>query len=406
MGRSWYNGSKTDESRDESMTLYCRLCGRLMKNRAGDADRARWGTLGAATGIAANLLLSAVKIAVGLLTGSVAATADGANNLSDAGGSLVSLAAVRLARKRETSRNPFGFGRMEYLGALGVGILIAVMGVELLISGVKGILNPAEVGFSWLSLGLLGASVLVKVWLYAVYRDIGGRTKNMALLAAAKDSLSDCAATGAVMLSMLAANFLHVAIDGYAGVLVSLFVLRAGYGVLRDTVSSLLGGKPDKELGDQIISRVLSYPYVQGVHDFVMHDYGPGRCMASIHAEVPADGDLVAMHEVIDRMERDIEQALHVPLCVHIDPVCALSKSAAAARDALSAFLAQYDPPVRMHDFRVVPGEEQINLIFDAVPPPGFAHEDKLLADIAAKAKTLDARYACVVHVDKDYYHD
>lgn len=387
------------------MTLYSRLCAKLINKRVADAAaRAAWGAVGTVTGIAVNLLLALVKFLVGMASGSVAAVADAANNLSDAGGSLMALLALRLSRRHETERNPFGFGRMEYLGALGVGVLIAVMGVELLISGVKGILSPQMVAFSWLALGLLGASVLAKLWLYFVYRDIGASTKNAALLAAAKDSLSDCAATGAVIAGMLAAKFWGVAADGYIGVAVSLLVLRAGYGVLADTVSRLLGGKPDKELGDEIIRRVLSYQPVLGVHDFVMHDYGPGRCMASIHAEVPSDGDFVAIHEVIDRMERDIARDLRVPLCIHMDPIAPLDKQAEAARDALSAFLAAYSPPMKMHDFRMVPGEDAVNLIFDVAVPPALHDEQRLLRELRERAKGIDGRYACVIHIDKEYY--
>ena len=335
--------------------LYTRLCEKIVSRHGGDTEASRreaWGTVGSLTGIAANLLLSLIKFAVGLSTGSVAATADAANNLSDAGGSIMSLASVRLANRHETDSNPFGFGRMEYLGALGVGVLIVIMGIELFRSGIEGILHPEAAAFSWLSLGLMGFSILVKVWLYFVYRRIGKPIQNTALLAAAKDSLSDCIATGAVIVSMLLEKCFGWQVDGYIGLLVSLLVFYAGFEVLRDTVNRLLGGKPDHELGDRLIARVKSYPYVQGVHDFVMHDYGPGRCMASIHVEVPADGSLVAMHEVIDQMERDIYAEFHVPLCVHMDPVAEPDAHIKAAEDALRAYLKEREQiqPLEGHE--------------------------------------------------------
>lgn len=378
----------------------------ILKKHGEDETRTReaWGTVGSATGIVVNLLLAAMKFAVGVISGSVAAVADAANNLSDAGGSVMSLLAVRLSSRHETANNPFGYGRMEYLGALGVGILIALMGFELLGSGIDSILHPQDVVFSALSLVLLCVSVLGKLWLYLTYRKIGGPIKNSALLAAAQDSLSDCAATLAVILSMLAARFFGWKIDGVIGVLVSLLVLKAGYDVLSETVSQLLGGKPDHELGEQIVERVLGYEYVQGVHDFVMHDYGPGRCMASIHVEVPADGNLVDMHEVIDRMEREIGEELHVPLCVHMDPVSALRPEELRVKTAIIDFLALQTPPLKIHDFRVVPGQKRINLIFDMVVPPGYSNEDHVMDEIHLLARSMDERYCCVIHCDKDYY--
>ena len=390
------------------MSYFYNTCEKLIRRKHGDNEarvRAAWGTVGSVTGIVVNILLAAAKLFIGLISGSVAAVADAANNLSDAGGSVMSLLAVRLSGKRETANNPFGYGRMEYLGALGVGVLILMMGIELLKSGVQSILHPENVVFSLLSLIILIGSVLGKLWLYLTYRKIALPIKNSALLAAAQDSLSDCVATLAVILSMLASHFFGWKIDGVIGVIVSLLVLKAGYDVLSDTVTQLLGGKPDRELGDKIIERVLRYEYVQGMHDFVMHDYGPGRCMASIHVEVPADGNLVLMHEVIDRMEREIHDELHVPLCVHLDPVMTLTSEETKTKQIISSFLAVQNPPLKLHDFRVVPGNKQINLIFDIVVPPGYQHEEQLLTGICTLARSIDERYRCVVHCDKDYYH-
>lgn len=390
------------------MSYFYNVCKKYIdKKHGGQEDRARaaWGTVGSVTGIAVNAALAAAKLAIGLISGSVAATADAVNNLSDAGGSVMSLLAVRISGKRETENTPFGYGRMEYLGALGVGVLILVMGVELLKSGVQSILHPQQITFSLVSLALLLLSVLGKLWLYVIYRKIALPIKNSALLAAAQDSLSDCVATLAVIISMLAAHFFDWQVDGVVGVIVSLLIFKAGYSVLSETIVHLLGGKPDKELGDKIVERVLKYDYVQGVHDFIMHDYGPGRCMASIHVEVPADGNLVQMHEVIDRMEREIHDELHVPLCVHLDPVATLSNEENKTKDIISSFLSVQTPPLKLHDFRVVSGQKQINLIFDVVVPPGYPDEEHLMNSISTLARSIDDRYRCVIHCDKDYYH-
>ena len=388
--------------------IYYQLLKKAIDKRSypdDSARRAAWGTAGSSTGIVVNVLLAAVKFLVGTLSGSVSATADAVNNLSDAGGSLMSLISVRIAGHRETAKNPFGFGRMEYIGALGVGALILMMGFDLLKSGVMSIISPEAVAFSWLSLILLCLSVLGKIWLYRAYVAIGKPIQNTALLAAAKDSLSDCIATSAVIISMLLSRFAGWKIDGVIGVLVSLLILKAGYDVLSDTVTRLLGGAADKELGSKIIERVKSYPYVQDIHDFIMHDYGPGRCMASIHVEVPADGNLVAMHEVIDRMERDIHDELHVPLCVHMDPVVESDESTDSVKRMLREYLAVLNPPMHMHDFRVVPGENQINLIFDVVLPPAYDKPEELEKQLSVIARGMDSRYHCVIHFDKDYYH-
>ena len=390
------------------MSYFYNVCkGYISKRYSGHEERARaaWGTVGAVTGIVVNLLLVAAKLVIGLISGSVSAMADAANNLSDAGASVMSLLAVRLSGKRETENNPFGYGRMEYLGALAVGILILLMGFELLKSGIQSILNPQQITFSLLSLTLLLLSILCKVWLFFIYRKIGTPIKNSALLAAAQDSLSDCIATLAVILSMLVSHFLGWQVDGIVGVIVSLLIFKAGYSVLSETITHLLGGKPDTELGDKIVERVLKYEYVQGIHDFVMHDYGPGRCMASIHVEVPANGNLVLMHEVIDRMEREIFDELHVPLCVHMDPIATLSTEENKAKEIISSFLAVQMPPLKLHDFRVVTGQKQINLIFDVVVPPGYQNEEHLLKGISTLARSIDERYHCVIHCDKDYYH-
>ena len=373
-----------------------------------DTDRQQvreaYGTLGSVVGMALNLLLALAKILAGFLTGSVAVMADGVNNLSDAGGSIIALVAVRMAQKPLDRDHPFGHGRIEYLGALGVGVLIAVFGLELLKSGVESILHPEPTDFTMLTVALLAVGMGVKLWMSRFYRAIGSRTANPTMLAASKDSLSDVWATGAVLLSTIVTLALGWPVDGYMGVLVSLLVLSAAWSVLKETVTRLLGGAPDRELGQKIITLLTAYDGILGVHDLVIHDYGPGRSMASVHAEVAASSDLVAIHEVIDRAEREISAKLSMPICIHMDPVMTGDEKTEQAKAQMANYLAQLNPPLRLHDFRRVPGDKQINLIFDVLLPAAVTDQKELLDGICAHARTLDPRYRCVVHFDRDYF--
>lgn len=365
--------------------------------------RAAYGTLTSSVGIGVNLLLALMKFLLGLMTGSLAVTADAANNLSDAFGSIVSFVSVRMAKRPRDKEHPFGHGRMEYIGALGVGALIVVMGLSLLKEGVTSIFHPEPLRLSALVIVLMGLSVLVKCWLYFFYRKLGLRIGSAPLLAAAKDSLSDVLATGAVMVSMGLQLAFGWTADGVMGVVVALFVLKAGVDVCRDTVGLLLGEKADPEKAKRLRELLMGYDGVLGVHDLVLHDYGPGRAMASAHAEVSAKSDIVAIHEVIDRAEREISEKLNIPICIHMDPIVTDDPVANEVKAKLEAFLRETDPRLSMHDFRVVPGREHINLIFDCVLPGDFKDKDLVARSLAALAKTIDPRYACVIQFDSEY---
>ena len=369
----------------------------------GQSRRGRLGTLGSAVGIAVNVLLALLKLLVGTLTGSVAVVADAANNLSDAGGSVVSLISMRLAAKPVDRDHPFGHGRMEYIGALGVGVIILLMGVELLRSGVEAIISPAPLVFGWVPFGILAASILLKFWLYLFYNHVGKMIDSSALIAAAKDSLSDVMATGAVAISMLVGHFAGVAIDGWMGLIVSLLVLRAGWEVCRDTIDSLLGGKPDPEIGRQIVALMMQYDGILGVHDLILHDYGPGRIFASVHAEVASDSDIVAVHEVIDRAELEIGNKLNIPICIHMDPIEVGNPETEAVKQKMVAYLRTIHPSLLLHDFRRVPGEGRINLIFDVMLPADWRDLDTLRNGLSAYARELDKRHVCVIRFDLDY---
>ena len=384
------------------------LAMKLLRKGESPSDqkvRKRLGTLGSGVGVGVNALLAACKLLIGSLTGSVAVTADAINNLSDAAGSVVSLVSMRLAQKPVDKEHPFGHGRMEYLGALVVGVMILVMGVETFSSGVESIIHPAEVAFGWVPFWLLVVSILLKAFLFLFYRAVGNLIDFPSLVAASKDSLSDMLATTVVVISMVAAHGFGIPVDGWMGVAVSLLVLKAGFDVVRETVDSLMGGKKNPELGREIISRLMKYEHILGTHDLLIHDYGPGRCVASIHAEVPADGDLLVMHEIIDRAEHDIGEALGIPICIHMDPIVTGDEKTDVATAYLSEYLKGRDGGFMLHDLRMVPGENRTNLVFDVVIPPGFTETKQLTADICAAAKELDSRYECVIHYDIDFYH-
>ena len=382
-----------------------RLFIREPENTSDQRVRGQYGTLGSVVGISVNVFLSVVKFLVGTFTGSVAVTADAANNLSDAGGSIISLISIRLAQKPVDREHPFGHGRMEYLGALGVGVLILLMGVELLLSGVDSILHPVRPAFGWVPLILMIFSILMKVWLYFFYTHVGKKIDASALLAAAKDSLSDVLATSAVALSMVIGVFTAFPVDGVMGVIVAALVLKAGFDVCKDTIDSLMGGKPDKELGRRIIDMLMKYDKILGTHDLILHDYGPGRCVASVHAEVPADGDLLELHEMIDQAEREISTELNIPICIHMDPIVSGDPETDRVAAQLNDYLKGRDEGLMLHDLRRVPGAKQINLVFDVVVPAGYKDVKTLEQDICAEAKRIDPCYNCVIHFDVDYYH-
>ena len=385
------------------------LAKRLLKPGESPKDQAvrkRLGTLGSGVGVGVNALLVAIKLFVGSVTGSVAVVADAVNNLSDAAGSVVSLVSMRMAQKPVDREHPFGHGRAEYLGALAVGVLILVMGVEMMKTGVMSIMNPKPLALNIITFVLLVLSVLIKGGLYVFYNSVGRLIDFSSLIAAAKDSLSDMLATAAVAVSTVVAMIWDIPIDGVMGALVALLVLKAGFDVVREMLDNLLGGRPDPELGREIIRRLRTYENILGTHDLLIHDYGPGRCFASIHAEVPADGDILQLHEVIDRAEHEIGEALGVPLCIHMDPIVSGDEKTDAASEHLHAALKKLDPELMLHDLRMVPGENRTNLVFDVVIPAGFKDTGRVTEAMNAAARELDSRYVCVVHFDIDYYHE
>ena len=366
--------------------------------------RRAWGSLCGFMGIALNLLLFAGKLAAGALSGSIAVTADAFNNLSDAGSSVVTLLGFRLAGKKPDADHPFGHGRMEYVSGLAVAGLILLMGAELAKSSVEKILRPESVSFSWLAAAILLVSIGVKVYMYLYNKSVGKKIRSAAMAATASDSLSDTAATAAVLLAMLVGHWSGVQLDGWTGLLVALFILWSAVQAARDTVSPLLGQSPDPLLVKEIEELVMAHDAVVGVHDLVVHDYGPGRRIISLHAEVPADGQVLALHDVIDNIEAELSRKLHCEAVIHMDPVVVGDPQVDALHEKVAALVRTIDPRITIHDFRIVPGATHTNLIFDAVIPfDERLTRPQVAAQICQLVQGLDGRYRAVVKIENSY---
>ena len=363
-------------------------------NTANAAVRSRYGVLSGAVGIACNLLLTIAKFLIGSLTNSIAITADAFNNLSDAGSSVVTLLGFRLAGKKPDPHHPFGHGRLEYISGLIVAGLILLMGVELAKTSVEKILHPSAVDFSVAALVILAASICVKLYMCLYNRRVGKRIHSAAM-----------EATPAVLLAMCIARWTSLDIDGWVGLVVAGFILFSGVKSARETISPLLGQPPEKEFVDRIESIVLSHPAILGLHDLVVHDYGPGRVMVSLHAEVPAHGDLLELHDIVDNIEMDLSRQLNCQAVIHMDPVVTDDGLTGPLRSRVAELVKQVDPAITIHDFRVVAGPTHTNLVFDAVVP----FDEKLTAAQAAdKIRALvrsmdDGRYFAVVKVENSY---
>ena len=374
------------------------------QNVAAPEVRRAYGVLCGAVGIAINLLLFALKLLAGTLAGSVAITADAFNNLSDAGASIVTLLGFRLAGQKPDTEHPFGHGRIEYISGLIVSLVILLMGLELLRDAVGAILHPEAVECSALTVSILLISICAKCYMYCYNHGVGKKLNAAAMQATAADSLSDCAATTAVLLSTLAGHFLHWQIDGWCGLVVSLLILWAGVQAAKDTLSPLLGQPPTEEFVQQIHDIVMANKSICGIHDLIVHDYGPGRVMISLHAEVPAHGDILALHDEIDNVEKELHDRLGCEAVIHMDPIVTNDETVNAAHEKIAALVRSIDENISIHDFRMVTGPTHTNVIFDAVVPYRCKMSDKEAEETIKKAvHELDPHYFAVVQIDKSY---
>lgn len=371
-------------------------------NVASPRVRLAYGMLCGAVGIALNLLLFGGKLVAGARTGSIGVTADAFNNLSDAGSSVVTLIGFRLARSKADREHPFGHGRFEYIAGLIVSVAILLMGVELIRSSIGKIVSPEAVRFSLLSVGVLSASILIKLYMFFYNRSIGKKIASATMRAAALDSLSDVAATGVVLLSMFVARWTGWAVDGWAGLIVALFILYTGVMAARETIGPLLGQPPTAEYVRRVERIVLEGGEIVGVHDLVVHDYGPGRVMISLHAEVPADGDMIRLHDAVDNIEKRLRETLGCEAVIHMDPLAINDAETNRLRAAVEALVGDIDGCLTVHDFRVVAGHTHTNLIFDVVVPYGFRLSDEAVrAEITRGVAALEGNCFAVVEIDK-----
>ena len=368
------------------------------------AVREKYGMLSGAVGIVLNLLLFSGKFAAGLLTGAISVTADAFNNLSDAASSVVTLIGFRLAGQKPDEDHPFGHGRIEYLAGLAVSLLIFLVAFELGKTSLQKIITPDTVEFSLLSVIILTASVLVKLWMWRFNRVLSRRINSSAMAATAADCISDSAATAAVLLGLLIGHFFSLRIDGWIGLLVALFIFRAGFESAKDTLDPLLGQPADPDLVARIEQTILLHPQILGIHDLVLHDYGPGRRMMSVHAEIDATSNLLEAHDVIDHVERELFNVYRLEAVIHMDPISQSDPATLELRQTVAELVTSIHPAITIHDFRVTPGPLLTNLIFDAVVPYEVKMaDDAVHAAIDHKIKTLSETYYAVIHIDRSY---
>lgn len=367
--------------------------------------RASYGNMSGIVGIVLNLLLFALKLTAGFLSASISVIADAFNNLSDAGSSVVTFLGFKLANRPADDEHPFGHGRYEYVAGLGISVVILLVGIELLKSSFKKIFTPeAESVITNFSICILIASIVIKLWMFFFNRNLSKRISSATLKAASMDSFTDSIATTIVLAGLAISSLINVNIDGYLGCAVALFILFTGINTLRDSVSPLLGNPPDAELVDEIRETVLSEDMIVGIHDLIVHDYGPGRCMISLHAEVPCDEDILKAHDVIDTIEKKLEVRFKCNATIHMDPIASNDDYTVELKEEISNKINEIDESFSIHDFRIVKGETHTNVIFDLVVPHRYKLTDReILNLVREKIKSVDEKLIPVIHIDKLY---
>lgn len=378
----------------------------FIKNRYTDEKliRKAYGTLCSIVGIFLNVLLFAGKYFAGFVSGSIAIMADAFNNLSDAGSSFITLVGFWFSGKKPDIDHPFGHGRFEYISGLGVAIMIILMGVELVKDSVGKIIHPEKVQSGNIAIVILTASILVKLYMALYNKKIGEKIESSAMKATSADSMSDMIATSAVLISVLINRLSGVNLDGICGLIVSVVILYAGYGVVKDTISPLLGQPPEKEFVDEIYNIVMEHEDIKGIHDLVVHDYGPGRVMISLHTEVPGDGDIFKIHDLIDRIENELNEKLGCEAVIHMDPIETNNEVVTKMKKVVNDIVKEIDCEMSIHDFRMVAGDTHTNLIFDVVVPYSIKEKDELIKnEICEKILEYNNTYFAVIHIDRKY---
>lgn len=367
--------------------------------------RTAYGVLASGVGIACNVLLSLAKMMIGMLLHSVSVMADAFNNLSDAGSSIIGLVGVKMAEKPADEDHPFGHGRIEYVAALIVAFLVIEVGFTFFKDSISKIRHPEELRFQMVSIVILGMSILVKLWLGMFNKKLGKKIDSQVMMATAADSLGDVIATAATVVSILFWKVTGINIDGFVGLGVSLVVMWAGIGIARDTLEPLIGEATTPEDYRRIKKFVEKYDGIMGSHDLIVHNYGPGRSMASIHAEVPNNVSIEVSHEIIDRVERDAAKELGIFLVIHMDPLETEDQTVLKVRKKTEKAVEELDSRCSIHDFRMVKGEDQINLIFDLVVPREYSEKkgDELMIRVIERMQEIDKRYQCVITLENSF---
>lgn len=379
----------------------------FIKNHQNTKDpdvREKYGYLGSIVGIVINILLSAGKYFIGVISKSVSITADAINNLADAASCIVTLISFKMSARKPDKEHPFGHGRIEYIAALAVGFLVELMGYELIKSSVNKIIHPEPVVFSVPAALVLVLSILGKVWLYFFNKKLGTKIQSPVMIAVAKDSLSDTIATFVSAVSLILSLFTDLAIDGFMGIIVSLFILYSGYGILKDAISVLLGVPPETETVNELVGYILSHKEIIGIHDLVIHSYGASRTFASVHAEISADEDILVAHDTADNIEKSVKEKFGIELVIHIDPVETNNEKVNELKTMTAETVCEISKELTIHDFRIVDGPTHTNFVFDVVVPHDFEMSDnKLKKLIGEKINGINNNYYCVITIDNSY---
>ena len=375
------------------------------ENVENEEVRNKYGTVAGIVGIVSNLLLFILKFSIGFLSGSIAITADAFNNFTDMASSAITMIGFKLASMPADEEHPFGHGRLEYLSALVVAFMVMFVGIKFVQTSFERIMNPVAVQFSLIPFILLLCSMAVKFWLGRFNKIVGEKIDSSALKAVAVDAMGDVFTSGCVVLSYLIAKFTTFPLDGYVGIVVSLIILYAGFSLIKETVSPLLGEAPDAEMVDAIVNGLLEYNIISGVHDLIIHNYGVGRCIASVHAEVPCNIDIMEIHEVIDDAEKDLSKKLNIHLVIHMDPIAVEDEDYIQTRTELARIIARNEKIESMHDLRIVGKGDKKNLVFDVVVDGDLSHgeEEELKNWVNGEVQKLHHDYNCVILVDKNY---
>lgn len=386
------------------ISLLSKIFIRNREDTSSPAVRSAYGTLCGIMGIILNIVLFGIKMLAGILSGAISIMADAFNNLTDAGSSVITLIGFRMSGQKPDRDHPFGHGRIEYISGLIVSMLIILVGFELGKTSVEKIITPEPVEFSIVAVIILACSIIVKAYMALYNFSVGKRIASSAMRATAQDSLNDTIATAAVLICLLISKFTGFNIDAYCGLAVSAFILFSGLRSVKETMDPLLGTPPSEDFIKRIEEIVYSYEGVEGIHDLIVHDYGPARTMISLHAEVSADADMLETHDMIDNIEKELREKLNCDAVIHMDPIATNDELTLEVREKVASLVTCIDPALTIHDFRMVTGPTHTNVIFDVVVPFDLKKsDDEIRTSVEKIVKSIDPNYFSVINIDKSY---